>query len=263
MASKVHFLPEGIGSLSHGLPPSGSPHEAGRLFVLGSNGVSVAPDADFPLFFGRNELDVHVCVGGDDRNVSRRHGLITRDYARWMLTNTGRRPIRFPDSRLVHGGDQAELPDGYTPLFIVSPRQEHLLEIRVTGPVAPDERGQWPAVHEETTFGEERELSDTEKLVLVCLAQRYLRNEPRPQPLTWAEVAEALNALHPPAPWNEKRAAFVVAKVRRRLSGRDGVPGLVMEEVPPPVGNALNHNLITDLLLTASIEKSDLDLLGD
>src|SRR3954467_12929955 len=102
MASKVNFLAEGVGSLSHGLPTSGSPHEAGKLFVLGSNGVSVAPDADFPLFFGRNEPDVPVWVGGNDRNVSRRHGLITREYSRWMLTNTGKRPIRFPDSRLVH-----------------------------------------------------------------------------------------------------------------------------------------------------------------
>ncbi|MFJ4412291.1 hypothetical protein [Streptomyces sp. NPDC088910] len=33
--------------------------------------------------------------------------------------------------------------------------------------------------------------------------------------------------------------------------------------MPPPVGNALNHNLITDLLLTTTITKADLDLLGD
>ncbi|MEO3755232.1 FHA domain-containing protein [Streptomyces sp. B6B3] len=180
-----------------------------------------------------------------------------------MLTNLGRRPIRFPDSRLVHGGDRAELPEGYTPLFLVSPRQEHLLEVRVAGLPTPRELREGHGVHEERTIGEERELDETEKLVLVCLAQRCPRGEPRPQPLTWAEAADALNALNPPKPWTQKRAAHTVAAVRRRLSGQAGVPGLVAEEVPPPVGNALNHNLITDLLLTASIEKSDLDPLGE
>jgi hypothetical protein len=267
--SKVTLLPEGTGSLSHGLPTDGSPHVPGKLFVLGMNGVSVVPEASFPLFFGRNEPDVQVCVGGNDKQVSRRHGVITRQYSRWMLTNMGKRPIRFPDSRLVQGGDQAELPAGYTPLFIVSRRQEHLLEIRIAGAPAPHEQRhgrcghQTEAVHQAETLGEDRGLNDTEKLVLVCLAQRYLRNEPRPQPLTWAEVADGLNALKPKKKWTEKRAAHIVARLRKRLSTKEGVPGLVVEEVPPPLGNALNHNLITDLLLTVSIEKKDLSLLEE
>jgi hypothetical protein len=33
------------------------------------------------------------------------------------------------------------------------------------------------------------------------------------------------------------------------------------DEVPQPVGNALNHNLITELLVTTTIVKSDLALL--
>jgi hypothetical protein len=74
------------------------------------------------------------------------------------------------------------------------------------------------AVHEAETLGEDRGLNDTEKLVLVCLAQRYLRNEPRPQPLTWAEVADGLNALKPKKKWTEKRAAHIVARLRKRLS---------------------------------------------
>lgn len=254
-------MPKTIGSLSGGLPPARSAPHAGTLFVLGSNGgMSVAPDAGFTLVFGRNEPEVHVCVGGDDKYVSRRQGLITREHSRWMLTNTGKRPIRFPDSRLVNGDDQAALPYGYTPLFVVSPSQDHLLEIRVAPPTAPRPRGSGQEVYEESTIEEERELSETERLVLVCLAQRYLRNDPRPQPLTWSQVAWELNALAPPKRWTEKRAASIVASVRRRLS-REGVPGLVEADVPPPVGNAINHNLITDLLVTASIEKSDLRLL--
>lgn len=267
MASKVRLLSKEVGSLSVGLPPLGAPPEAGTLFVLGANGgMSVAPDVDFPLVFGRNEPEVHVCVGAHDKHVSRRQGVISRRNSRWMLTNTGRRPIRLPSSRLVLGGDEAELPTGYTPLFIVAPRQEHLLEVRIAAggrsyPAGPQPAG-GEAYEEETADGEVRELSDTEKLVLVCLAQRYLRNDPQPQPLTWAQVAAELRTLDPAGRWTDKRAAHIVSKVRKRLS-RQGVYGLVEQEVPPPVGNALNHNLITDLLTTATIGRQDLYLLGD
>ncbi len=54
-----------------------------------------------------------------------------------------------------------------------------------------------------------------------------------------------------------------MAKVRKRLSKEYGVAGLLEEEVPQPVGNALNHNLITDLLITTTIVRSDLRLLGE
>lgn len=266
MASKVGLLSRDVGSLSSGLPPSGSPPQPGTLYVLGTNGgMSVAPDADFPLVFGRNEPEVHVCVGAHDKHVSRRQGLIVRQNTRWMLTNTGRRPIRVASSRLVLSGDAAELPAGYTPLFIVAPRQEHLLEVRVailTRPPASAGGLQSEVCEEDTVDGDARELSDAERLVLVCLAQRYLRNDPQPQPLTWAQVSDELNALGAERPWTEKRAAHVVAKVRRRLS-RQGVHGLVEQEVPPPVGNALNHNLINDLLTTTTIGRGDLRLLGE
>ncbi|MGK5531387.1 hypothetical protein [Streptomyces sp. URMC 129] len=263
MGSKVTFLPKGTGSLNSGPPTGGAPPQPGTLFVLGANGgMSVTPDAGFPLFFGRNEPDVHVCVGGHDKHVSRRQGLITREYSRWMLTNTGRAPIRFPGSRLVLGGDQVELPTGYTPLFIVAPRQEHLLEVRIAAPTPRSEPGRGREVYDEKTGDDARDLSETEKLVLVCLAQRYLRDDPHPQPLTWGQVADELNALGPKKAWTQKRAARVVAKVRKNLS-RQGVHGLLEKEVPPPAGNALNHNLITDLLVTTTITRSDLRRLGD
>ncbi|GHH70811.1 hypothetical protein GCM10018793_05420 [Streptomyces sulfonofaciens] len=259
MASKVSFLPKGMGSLSRGLPPS----RPGTLFVLGSDGgMSVSPDAGFRLLFGRNQPDVHVCVGVGDTCVSRRHGLITHEYSRWVLRNTGKLPIRFPGSRLVLSGDEAELPTGYTPLFIVAPRQEHLLEVRIAAG-APPRAGGGPELYgEETLDRDARDLSGEEKLVLVCLAQRYLRNDPQPQPLTWAQVAFELAELRPAEQWSAKRAAHIVARVRKRLSARHGVPGLLEEEVPQPVGNALNHHLITDLLVTTTIARADLHLLG-
>ncbi|AKH86240.1 hypothetical protein AA958_33010 [Streptomyces sp. CNQ-509] len=261
MASKIILLPKEVGSLSRGLPPADVPPQPETLFVLGANGgMSVAPDADFTVVFGRNEPEVHVCVGGGDQHVSRRQGILTRQYARWVLTNTGKRPIRFPDSRLVHRGDQAFLPAGYTPLFVVSPRQDHLLEVRISA-ARPGGGAGGTTVQEESTLSDERELEDDERLVIVCLAQRYLQGDPQPQPLTWAQVADELKRREPHRNWTEKTTAHIVSGVRRKLS-RKGVQGLLAKEVPPPVGNALNHNLITDLLETATIKKEDLSLLG-
>jgi len=253
-ASKVSLLSKEIGSLTRGLPPA----RPGTLFVLGGNGgMSVAPDADFDLVFGRNSPDVHVCVGADDPHVSRRHGLISFQHSRWTLRNIGRLPIRFPGSRLVLSGDTAELPTAYSPLFIVGPGQEHLLEVRIAA---------WPAAPGGTDGGEAETrgrdvwlLSEVERLVLVCLSQRYLRPEPHPQPLTWAQVAAELAVLRPAENWTWRRAAHIVTNVRKRLSRT--VPGLREEEIPPPVGNSLNHNLIMELLVTTTIVPVDLDVL--
>ncbi|TDC13087.1 hypothetical protein E1265_28610 [Streptomyces sp. 8K308] len=254
---KVNILPRDFGSLSRGLPSSVQP---GTLFVLGPNGgMSVAPDIDFQLIFGRSEDDVHVCVGVDDPHVSRQHGRITREHGRWALYNEGRLPIRLAPSRLVLSGDRAELPTGYTPLFILGPRQEHLLEVRIAAPAPSAASGSGKEA--KTRARKVWELSPVERLVIVCLGQRYLRNEPYPQPLTWGQVAAELSELRPDERWGERRAAHIVTNVRKRLS--HSVPGLLEEEVPPPVGNALNHNLIMELLVSTTIVKSDLALLGD
>ncbi len=253
--SKVNLLPQDYGSLSRGIPST----QPGTLFVMGVNGgMSMAPDAAFPLVFGRNEPEVHVCVAPDDAHVSRKHGYITREHSRWVLNNTGRLPIRLPGTgagaRLVLGGDRVELSSGFTPLFIVAPKREHLLEVRIATPT-PGAGGD--GLREAATCdGDGWDLTATEKLVVICLAQRYLRNDPLPQPLTWAEVAAELAELRPAETWTRKRAARVVAGVRTRLSRT--VPGLMEDEIPQPVGNALNHNLITELLVTTTIVKSDL-----
>ncbi|WP_412515962.1 hypothetical protein K8Z49_32000 [Actinomadura madurae] len=254
---KVEFLPARIRSLSDGLPPA----EPDTLFALGARGgMRVAPDAGFTLVFGRQEDAVHVCVGPGDTHVSRRHGHIQREHSRWILYNTGKLAIRFPGSRLVLRGQSAELPEaGYTPLFIVAPDQEHLFEVRIAAGAVPpgsgarneaptDERRPWP-------------LEASELLVLVCLGQRYLRHDPDPRPLTWAQVADELDRLQPEAGWNQKKAARRVEKVRHQLSGR--VPGLLEHEVTPPIGNALNVNLIRNLLITGTLTPDHLRLLGD
>ena len=226
-ASKVTLLPLEICSLSSTVPP-GLP---GTLHVLGSHGgMSVAPDAEFALLFSRNAPEVHVCVGPGDTRVSRQQGLIVRESSRWVLRNTGRPPIRFPGPRLLLGGDRAPLPAGYPPLFVVSARQEHLLEIRIAAST-PRGSANGKRAHEEETHGEIRDLSPEEKLVLVCLAQRYLRLEPQPQPrpLTWDQVAFEPGKLRPDERWTTSRAAHIVANVRTRLSKKAGAPGRLEE----------------------------------
>lgn len=254
-SSKVNLLPDDMGSLAYGLPPAAP----GTLFVRGAKGgMSVAPDADFDLIFGRCEPDVHVCVGVDDTHVSRRHGFITREGAHWVLHNVGRLPIRLPGAQLVLGGHRTELPVGYVPLFIVAPKQEHLLEVRVA---AGASHGGKDVCEADTSDPKGWPLSPEEHLVLVCLSQRYLRGEPHPQPLTWAQVADELSRLRPGERWNWRKAARIVTEVRKRLSGH--VFGLLEEEVPPPIGNTLNHNLIMELLMTATLVESDLLLLEE
>lgn len=52
----------------------------------------------------------------------------------------------------------------------------------------------------------------------------------------------------------------MVAAIRARLS-REGVPGLVREEVGEPVGNALNDNLMRELVLSTTLVPPDLALI--
>jgi hypothetical protein len=260
-SSKVTLLPRDV-SLTRGCPPA----PPGTLFVQGTNGgMSVAPDAGFDVLFGRNDPEVHVCVGPDDVHVSRKQGYITRDCSRWILNNVGGLPIRFPGAQLVLKGQWAELPTAYSPLFIVGPHREHLLEVRISAGSSLPPNAE--STYEHTTEGGVKwTLRDDEKIVLVCLAQRYLRQEPQPQPMAWDAIASELTELQPDKGWNWRKAARLVDRVRKRLSdpklGAKRVRGLLAEDVPPPIGNALNHNLIMELLVTTTITPEDLLLIG-
>lgn len=97
--------------------------------------------------------------------------------------------------------------------------------------------------------------------MFTCLGQRYLRADPQSQPLTWSQVAFEVGESRPDERWTAKRAAHIVTLVRHRLSGEYGVAGLLEEEIPPPVGNALNHNLINHLLVTTTLTRADLRML--
>jgi hypothetical protein len=96
--------------------------------------------------------------------------------------------------------------------------------------------------------------------VLVVLGQRYLRHEEHPQPLSWRQVADELAELFPGQGWSMKRAEHIGVAVRKRLSA-SGVPGLTRDEVGDPVGNALNHNMLVELVSAAVLVPPDLRIL--
>ncbi|MEC3982265.1 FHA domain-containing protein [Amycolatopsis sp. H20-H5] len=246
----------GYGSLAHGVPPS----EPGTIFALAvAGGFTVSPREGRTLVFGRNREDVHVCVGEDDRKVSRQQGRLVREHDSWWMHNTGRQPIRLPGSRLLFPAEEpVPLAEGYTAVFVRGTRdREHLLELFVAG-----SDGQRPAPRHQDVTEQPRlwRLTPEERLALVALAQRYLLQQAYPQPMAWGQVAKQLAELQPDKAWGAKRVEHLVVGVRTRLV-RAGVSGLTREEVGEPVGNSLNDNLIKELLLSTSLVPPDLALL--
>ncbi|MEJ2853398.1 MULTISPECIES: FHA domain-containing protein [unclassified Saccharothrix] len=251
-------LPRGHNSLTHGVGRAapGSVH----ALALGG-GYTVGPRDGRVVYFGRNRPLVHVCVGEDDQQVSRRHGELTHHQGRWWLRNTGRRPIRLPGSQWLFAQQEAiPLAPGYTPLLVPGSRdREHLLEVYVTGPDGDRPRTRHGA---DTDPPRRYALTEDEKLVLVILGGDYLSLEPNPKPLTWKETALRLAELQPDAGWTAKKVERRVSAVRDRLSRR-GVHGLTREEVGEPLGNALNDNLLRELVQSTALTPKDLGLLGD
>ncbi|SDW25396.1 hypothetical protein SAMN05421504_10176 [Amycolatopsis xylanica] len=236
---------------------SADPGSVSALSLTG--GLTVAPVEGRTITFGRNRPEVDICVGENDLRVSRRHGLLTRQYGQWWVTNTGQLPLRLPSSRwLSSSEDPVPLPDGYTPLFVrSSPRREHLLELYVAGV----DGARPPTRHEAVTQPPRRwRLTEEERLLMVVLGQRYLLHEAQPQPVARQQAAEILAELQPDAGWGVKRVEHMVAAVRKRLSD-GGVFGLRREEVGEPVGNTLNDNLLRELVLSTTIVPPDLMLL--
>lgn len=246
------------GSLAYGVEKP----TPGAIYALAiGGGFTVGPREGRTVYFGRNKPAVHICIGEDDRKVSRQHGLLTHEHGQWWVCNTGRSPIRLPDSQWLFTNEQSvPLQEGYTPLFVPGTRgREHLLELFVAG-----SDGHRPvSKHAELTDPPRTwRLRQDERLVLVVLGQRYLYHEADPQPLGRQQAADQLNELRPAMGWTARRVEHTVATVRDRLS-RNGVRGLTREEVGEPVGNALNRNLLTELVLSTTLVPPDLRLLDD
>jgi hypothetical protein len=251
-------LPPQHASLAFGVTET----DPGTIYALSvSGGVRFRPKEDRAVVFGRNRPEVHVCVGEDDRRVSRSQGRVVRRGEHWWLHNIGRLPLQLPGTRMLFPEeDPFPLEDGYTPVFISgTSRRRHLMELYVAG---GDGRLPRPVPEASTLTDKPWKLDDDERLALVVLSQRYLLHEAYPQPLAWRQAAERLAELQPKAKWTHRKVEHAVTAVRRRLS-KAGVPGLTREEVGEPVGNMLNHNLIVELLHSRTLVPPDLCLLGE
>ncbi|GAA1314578.1 FHA domain-containing protein [Saccharothrix xinjiangensis] len=219
------------------------------------------PDEGQRLRFGRGEPpSVDIRLGDDDLRVSRQHGLLERRGGWWWLTNTGRSPIQATDGLRMHAADDpVPLSHGYTTLLIWGTgNRKHILEVFISG---HDGTLPPPVPGLSTHAGRRWPLTDDQRLVLVALGQRYLQQDRHPQPLSRAHVAALLTELRPDEGWNARKVEETVIRVRQNLSA-GGVVGLTREEVGEPVGNTLNHNLLTELIVTTeTLERADLDLL--
>lgn len=251
-------LPAGTRSLAGGVPPA----PQGTIFALAADGGFAVPLRRFTLHFGRDKDDVHVPIGIDDPYISRLAGIFVCDGREWWIRNKGTLPIQFPGDTLLLSGHELPIEPGYTPLLIGSGNgRSHLLELHVvgsrTGKTDQAQRGR-------TKPPEVYDLSLTERLVLTALAQRYLCQEPYPQPLSWKQVTDELNGAPEHRQWTQKSVAHIVGAVRERLAtGTRPISGIRRDDgVAEPVGNTLNHNLIQALLRSATLMPSDLHLLG-
>jgi hypothetical protein len=223
-------------------------------------GITLGPQEGRTVLFGRQADEVHVCVGADDQGVSRKHGAITFEGGRWHVHNTGRRPMHLPSGSLYPNAEPVPLAGGYTALFVSgSGQRRHLLELYVVGEDGASPRPRHDdGTHSPTAWP----LSSTERLALTVLGQRYLRNEPNPQPLTRHEAAAELRAIDPDGRWTYKTVEHRAKAVRARLSAR-GVAGLTAKEAPSPIGNQLNDNLVRELLRSSTLGPDDLARLDD
>jgi hypothetical protein len=240
----------------------GEPARPGTILVVADESrFQKLPSAGYEVYFGRAEDDVHLAVGVGDPYVSRRQGMLVCDGREWRLRNIGRLPIRLVDESMVLSGHELPLRAGCTPLLVGAPvHRVHLVEVHVAGNtrkgtrIGPDTETRSPDVYE---------LNEIERLALVAIGQRYLRQDPAPQPVSWSQAAEDLSRTGSRR-WTARSVEHVIAAVRQRLaSGRRPIPGILRGEMPEPVGNTLNHNLITALLRSATLTPADLALLGE
>lgn len=227
------------------------------LFVQTLAGsATFGPQDGREVLFGRNRPLVHLALGEDDPQVSREHGRLTFRRGRWWLSNSGRTVIRLSSGTdLRPGGDPVPLAPGYTLASVQgSPGREHALEVRVSG---PDRVRGRPRHDDSTRVPRPWPLDADERLVVLALARRYLQNDPRPAPQSWRQVSADMRHVDPDGGWTHRRAEHTVRAVRERLSAA-GVAGLLAAEIEPPVGNALNENLVAELIRTNTVTEGDL-----
>ncbi|MFI5734863.1 hypothetical protein ACIA49_32420 [Kribbella sp. NPDC051587] len=242
-------------SLRHG-PGEPQPGTLSALTI--SENIVLPPTPGAEASFGRNRLDVDLCVGEDDLRISRVHGVFTYQHGYWWLRNVGRLPIRVNTVLLHTGSEPLPLAVGYTTIFLRGNRQrEHLLEVLVSD---GEDRASQPRPSQMTVPPKRWRLTPEEHVTLTVMGQRYLAYDPHPMPLTRQQTAAELAELRPREAWTAKRVEHIVSRLRQRLSD-SGVAGLRREEVGEPIGLTLTVNLIRELIQSTTLVPMDLEWL--
>src|SRR5580765_6367197 len=179
----------------------------GTLFARAiGDSVRMGPKDGRVLVFGRNRPEVHLCIGEDDLSISRRHGTLTCHGSQWWLRNTGVLGIHVGETRLVTPDDAPfPLTPGFTSLTIEGRNGRlHLIEVQVYGGDTSGGSGS-PRYGDKTLPVRAWMLDDDERLVIVAMAQDYLRSAPDPRPRSWQQVASLLQDIDPARSWTEKK----------------------------------------------------------
>ncbi|MFI7449822.1 FHA domain-containing protein [Nonomuraea sp. NPDC049714] len=246
-------------SLAHGVDPA-VPGTLRARTVMGR--ITVPPQPGRHVRFGRDKRpNVDLSVGADDQSVSRLHAEVTYQDNLWWLHNVGRQLIRLPRGQLMHkSADPVPLAAGYTPLFIRgSGYRHHLVELHVMSPYGDVLKD----LHEaETVPPKIWEISETERLLLVVLGQRYLLYEETPRPLTYNQAEARLAALRPAERWRAGIIENRVEAIRYRLH-EAGFPYPLRHDPSEgrPYDNNLLHNLLKGMVESTTLVPPDLDLL--
>ena len=176
---------------------------------------------------------------------------------RWWVRNLGPLPIQMADNRLLFTDEEpVPLPTCFTPLVVQgSPGREHLIEVHVSDGAC----GHRPWADEATRGPATWPLSPDERIALIVLGQRYLYQDPHPQPLTWQATTAQLAELQPDRQW--RRAG--------RAPGAGGPAAALGEgraRADPRGGRRagrrpLNHNLRVTLLRSTTLRPADVKVL--
>jgi hypothetical protein len=198
---------------------------------------------------GRSER-CSLCIGPDDRGISRTAAVVESESATWWLRNPSTtRSIATIDEfgiRTVVAPGRRVALDGAVTIVIEGAAFRYAIEVDGQ-PAPPDDVQGFDDEGLPTAMGTEVVINDLDRLALAAMFQGYLESFPRhdPHPRSYADAATTLG-------WPRTTVVKRIEYIRSRLT-RAGVPNLIGD-------NALHH-LAEYVLTTRLLTKADLDTL--